>query len=150
MAKRVLICDDEADVRCVLRMLLERDYEVVEAESGRQALRLIEAQKPALVLLDVAMPGMTGVQTLRAYHQAHPDLRTIILTSKKDVALARRALDLGATVYVTKPFDPNYLQAEVARLLEPAAGRKPEARPWRLVDQDEAPRPDRLGNPGRV
>lgn len=138
MAEKILIVDDDPDMLTVLRWALAAVGEVLEACEGRAALRLVENEKPRLILLDVAMPGMGGIEVLRAARLLDPTIIIVMLTGLCDIGVAKEALDCGARAYVTKPFDGNYLRAEVQRLLETA---KPQAaaeaedesgRPWRV------------------
>jgi CheY-like chemotaxis protein len=129
--KRILVCDDDDILRKALAVVLGDAYDVVLADSGEEALRLIAERAPDLVLLDMSMPGMTGLETLRAYRKTHPQLRTIMLTSKHEIGIARRALEAGAVEYITKPFQAETLKAEVERQLSPPPAA--DDRPWHVV-----------------
>lgn len=138
MAEKILIVDDDPDMLTVLRWALSSIGDVLEACEGRAALRLVSEAKPRLILLDVAMPGMGGIEVLKAARLIDPTAIVVMLTGLCDIAVAKEALDCGARAYVTKPFDDAYLRAEVKRLLE-AAKKKPAAdaeaesgRPWRV------------------
>ncbi len=133
MGKRILVCDDDADLRRILVRLLSDEYELFEAADGDEALRLIETVRPELVLLDMTMPGRSGLETLAAYAPRHPGTLTLVLSGVQEIELARRALDLGAVEYVTKPFDPDQLRTDVRRVLGlgDRRGRDQEAPPWR-------------------
>ena len=131
-APDILIVDDDADLRRTLVLLLGKDYRVAEAASGPEALRLLKTSRPRLVLLDVTMPEMSGIDVLRSLARRRERLRVVMLTSHTEIELARAALDLGAVEYLTKPFDADYIRAEVARLLEPPA-KGDGGRPWRVV-----------------
>jgi DNA-binding response OmpR family regulator len=103
---RILIVDDEQSVReVVAEYFTEQGYEVSVAASGIDALRGLAESRPDLVLLDVRMPGLDGVETLRRLRQAAPSTAAIMVTANDDVALARDTLKLGALDYVSKPFD---------------------------------------------
>ena len=135
MPEKILLVDDDPDIRLVLRGALVASGALLEASNGRDALRLIRTEKPRLVLLDVTMPEMDGIETLRAARGIDPDLVVVMLTGECDVSIAKRALDAGARAYVTKPFDETYLRAEVRRLLEGDETRNREdasGRPWRV------------------
>ena len=135
MAKKILICDDDPDVRKHLGLLLRGAYEVVEARDGEEALRVIEAEAPDLVLLDIGMPKIDGLTSLKAYRKSHPNLTTIVLTGKREIGIARRALRLGAVEYVTKPFEAELIKAEIRRALESPKDRakRDSAPPWRVA-----------------
>ncbi len=129
MAAKILIVDDDADLRRALAIVLRSLFTVLEASGGLEALALLKEERPSLVLLDVSMPGMSGLEVLAAAKDAHPGLVVVMLTSRKDVELAIRALNLGAVEYVTKPFDADYIRAEIARLIGPPGSSS--GRPWR-------------------
>jgi two-component system, response regulator, stage 0 sporulation protein F len=112
---KVLIVDDEPDVRQLLYdFLTGRDYEVVLAAGGLEAIDLVEREKPDLVLLDVVMPGMNGVETLRRIAEIDPRLRVIMVTANADIGLTSRLLAMGAVDYIPKPFDLEYLEQAVS------------------------------------
>jgi two-component system response regulator (stage 0 sporulation protein F) len=140
-AGRILIVDDEEPVREVLtEYFAGQGYTVESAGGGAEALEAAGRTRPDLVLLDVRMPGMDGVQVLRRLRERHPGLAVIMITANEDVALARQTLQLGAFDYVAKPFDFDYLDRAVAAALvhaSPAgAGMGPppgDDEPWRRL-----------------
>ncbi len=102
---RVLIADDHAIVRAGLRTLVkeEADLELAgEASSGREALQLAEALHPDIVILDLSMPDLDGIQVTRQLRTTLPAARVLILTVHQDEALAREALRAGASGYIIK------------------------------------------------
>jgi CheY-like chemotaxis protein len=112
---RVLIVDDEPEVCGVLRdTLLDSGYSVKTAVSGREALGLIPVFQPDVVLLDVAMPGMSGVEILDQVRREHPRVAVIMVTANQEEAAARQMLARGAFDYVPKPFDLNVVERVVA------------------------------------
>jgi DNA-binding NtrC family response regulator len=131
MPPKILVADDDDDMRRVLRGLLEPFGEVVEARDGAQALRLLRASPLRLMLLDVVMPELGGIEVLQAAREIAPAVPVLMLTGEADVAMAKLALECGARAYITKPFDIDRLLAEVRRLLEPAA-KPATGRPWRV------------------
>jgi DNA-binding NtrC family response regulator len=130
----VLIVDDDSDLRRALSLLLEKTYTVAQAADGKEALRFLEKQRPSLVLLDITMPGMSGIEVLGAARALDKALRIVMVTSHQEIELAKRALDLGAIAYVTKPFDAEFIRAEIARLLAPQEEKRDGGRPWRVVE----------------
>jgi DNA-binding NtrC family response regulator len=130
----ILIVDDDADLRRTLFHLLDKTYKVVEAANGYMALGFLRTQRPRLVLLDVTMVAMSGIEVLRAARELDETLRIVMLTSHQEIELAKIALDMGAIAYVTKPFDADFIRGEVARLLAPAADDAGGGRPWRVVE----------------
>src|SRR5262249_59496303 len=109
-----LIVDDELDVRHLLCDFLRgRDYEVLRAGDGLDGMGMVERMKPDLVLLDVVMPGMNGVETLRRIAEIDPPLRVIMVTANSYIGLTSRLLAMGAVDYIPKPFDLDYLEQAV-------------------------------------
>ncbi len=119
MTAKILIVDDNSDIRAALSRVLSPKFAVLEAPDGEKALALIEQEKPKLVLLDVSMPGLGGIEVLKRARAKDPSLLVLMLTSHQDVDLAAQALTLGAAEFVTKPFDADYIRAEVENLLHP-------------------------------
>ncbi len=105
MVTRVLIADDHAIVRAGLRALVnsEPGFELIgEAACGRQALQLAERTRPDILVLDLSMPDMDGIQVTRQVRASLPDARVLILTVHEDEALVREALRAGAAGYIIK------------------------------------------------
>ena len=135
---RILIVDDEQSVREVLsEYFTEQGYTVETAGDGEEALAHVQRSTPDLVLLDVRMPGLDGVETLRRLRGIAPDLAVIMVTANEDVGLARDTLKLGALDYVAKPFDFVYLERAIIAGLAQAEARggaataPASADPWR-------------------
>jgi DNA-binding response OmpR family regulator len=117
---RVLIADDDALLRSLIEFKLSaRGYEVISAADGHEALRLIENERPDLIILDSMMPGMDGFAVLQSI-KSKPELASIpvvMLTARKQESDIVGALQQGASDYVTKPFIPEELAMRVARLI---------------------------------
>ena len=112
MSERILICDDERDIVSALKIYLEAEgYETLCAYSGPEALEKLREQ-PALVLLDVMMPGMDGIQAMGRIRE-ESNVPVILLTAKSEDTDKILGLNLGADDYVTKPFNPVELLARV-------------------------------------
>lgn len=123
MAARILVADDETDVLRLVRLKLERaGYDVVTATAGDQALQLALSTAPALVLLDVTMPGMDGNEVCRAIKArlGGGAPRVVMLSARGLADDVRGGLASGADGYIVKPFSPNALLAEVQRYLSDA------------------------------
>jgi two-component system KDP operon response regulator KdpE len=114
---KILIVDDEPPIRKLLRMgLLAQGYEVLDAPNGKAALELL-ASKPDLVILDLGLPDMDGLELLRRIRQSHEGLPVVVLSSRDDEGGKVAALDLGADDYVTKPFGMEELLARMRAAL---------------------------------
>jgi CheY-like chemotaxis protein len=119
--RTVLIADDEPSMRLLVHATIESDdYAVVEASDGTEAWAMIQTLKPSLVLLDVQMPGRTGLEVLQSV-KADPNLeatRVILLTSKAQERDIEVGLIAGADFYLTKPFSPLDLLTRVEEALQ--------------------------------
>jgi len=121
MAHKILIVDDEPNILISLEYLMQREgFTVTVARDGLQAITAIEENPPDLVLLDVMMPGKTGLevcQHIRAQDRLR-EVRIIMLTAKGRETDVAKGLALGANAYVTKPFSTRDLVAQVRELLQ--------------------------------
>ncbi|GFM36877.1 response regulator [Desulfovibrio psychrotolerans] len=105
-AMTVLLVDDEPDfLSVVARRLERRDITVRIAESGEEALAIVDTHPVDAVVLDVKMPGMDGIETLKRIKAAHPDIEVIMLTGHADLEVAISGMALGAFDYLLKPAD---------------------------------------------
>ena len=119
MPARILVADDESKMRRVLQMLFEEDgYSVVQAENGEEALEQVSVSRPDLVICDMRMPRMNGIEVLRRVKAVHADLPVIIMTAYGEVKTAVEAMRLGAENYVTKPLDIEELRILASRAIE--------------------------------
>lgn len=110
---KTLVVEDDRKIASVIKMYLERDgYEVYLAETGKQALRLARAHRPYLIVLDLMLPEMNGLEVCRTLH-AESDVHIIMLTARSTETDKLQGLDIGADDYVTKPFSPRELAARV-------------------------------------
>jgi two-component system, NtrC family, nitrogen regulation response regulator NtrX len=104
MNKTILIVDDEESICQTLGgILTDEGYEVVTAGSGEEALRLLEEELPQLVLLDIWLPGMDGIETLKAIKGAHPQLQVVMMSGHGTIETAVKATKLGAFDFIEKP-----------------------------------------------
>ncbi|MBW1768056.1 MAG: response regulator [Deltaproteobacteria bacterium] len=109
--ERIVVVDDEAEVCNALKEFLSsREYEVETALDGKTALKKIEDFKPHVVLLDIIMPGIGGIDVLRGIRNINPEIGVIMTTAVTNEEIAKRAMKLGAYDYITKPLDLNYLE----------------------------------------
>ena len=131
MSSRVLIVEDEPDIReLVVHHLKREGYQVSAASSGEEALRQVQAAPPDLVILDLMMPAMDGLEVCRRLRQdpATASLPIVMLTAKGDEVDRVLGLEIGADDYVVKPFSPKELLARVRAVLRrsrPAPGAAP-------------------------
>lgn len=103
---RVLFVDDEADfLETILKRMQKRRVAAFGARSGEEALAWLQQQTADIVVLDVRMQGMDGIQTLRAVKSAHPLLEVIMLTGHASLEIAKEGMQLGAFDYLMKPID---------------------------------------------
>jgi DNA-binding NtrC family response regulator len=121
-SKRILIVDDEPLITEVLSEHFKGDYDVETALNGTDALTAILRQRPDIVLLDINMPRMNGVEVLRDIKQIDQTIAVIMVTANEQIALAAEALKSGAFGYVPKPFDFRYLDHMVAAIFDTPHG----------------------------
>ncbi len=115
-SRLVLIVDDDEMIRRLVRTVLEADdFEVIDAKNGELALTMIEDKRPAVVVLDVMMPGLSGVDVCRRLD--HNNVKVIILTARDDADLAEECMAAGADAFLTKPFSSIQLLDLVEDLL---------------------------------
>jgi signal transduction histidine kinase len=119
MEKTILLVDDEIDIREVLSLaLVDMGYEVYEAENGDQALRIFKEVQPAIVLTDIKMPGMDGIELLEKVKHENPAAEVIMITGHGDMNLAIRSLKCEAVDFITKPINVDVLEIAVQRARE--------------------------------
>jgi DNA-binding response OmpR family regulator len=151
----ILVVDDDAKIVRLVRMYLEREgYRVIEATDGRAALAAIEAQSPALVVLDLMLPEVDGMDVIRAVRRTDR-IPIIVLSARGMIGDRISGLAAGADDYLPKPFSPAELVLRVQRVLERAAGASgpgPGAgagSPATTVDRDVLRRADLVLDRGR-
>jgi DNA-binding NtrC family response regulator len=113
----VLVVDDDGGVRESFRLILEDEYEVIDVAGGRQALEVVRASQVDVVLLDIRLPEMDGIEILDRLKQVDEQIEVILVTAVKTVKTAVAAMKLGAFDYVTKPFEEDELLATIRRAL---------------------------------
>jgi DNA-binding response OmpR family regulator len=119
---RILVIEDEARIQAFLTRGLEAEgYSVVAAGDGRQGLDLATATRWDLVVLDLLLPGLNGLQILRELRRTKPELPVVILSARSDVQTKLRGFELGATDYLAKPFSLDELLARIRVRLRGAA-----------------------------
>ena len=117
--KKILVVDDSSTMLLMEQVLLRRRYEVVQANSGAQALRIAAEQRPDLILLDVNMPNIDGLETCRLLRSLEVTKVTpiIMVTTQSSKAMVDAAFANGASDYVTKPIDQSGLLHKIAKFL---------------------------------
>ena len=134
MAPKILVVDDDGDTRRILCYVLAPVGAVVEAAGGAEALAKIQAERPSVVLLDLVMPEVGGLEVLEKALRLVPSLCVIMLTGQSDISVAREALERGARAYITKPIDPQRLRETVEDLIGAGSPDDDDRRkPWRVV-----------------
>lgn len=132
MAKAtIMVVEDDQDIRELISYNLGKEgYTVVPAESGEQALKLIETTNPDIIILDIMLPGMDGIEVLRNLKQGsrHAAVPVIMATAKSEDSDIITGLELGADDYIAKPFSPKVLIARVRSLLRRTQSRISEAK----------------------
>ena len=128
MPGKILVVDDDPDMRAALTIILEsRDYEVITAQEGIEALASLRAEKPDLMILDLLMPKMDGFAVLKELQDGrwsnYREIPILILSSVREEAARRRyeletAVELGVDDYVEKPISPDILLERVGRLIK--------------------------------
>ena len=120
MRPRILVCDDEPVLRSLIRAALGDDYDVAEASDGDESLALVRELRPDLVILDMMMPGRTGLDVLTEV-RGDPELaqtKVLMLTARTQAADIEGIMRAGADRYVPKPFSPAQLVVAVDELVE--------------------------------
>jgi DNA-binding NtrC family response regulator len=116
---KILVVDDEAIIRDSLQdWLSDAGYLVLTAESGAQALGLIEKETPGIAIVDLVMPGMDGIELLKKAKEISPGIEVIIFTAYASIPTAIEAMKQGAYDYVEKPFSPERVELLIKKLVE--------------------------------
>lgn len=130
----VLIVDDEKMVRDSLAEWLEETgYQVCSAEDGYEALKIINERPPEVVVLDMKMPGMSGIDVMRSIKEKNEKIGVIIVTAFGSIDNAVEAMKLGASDYITKPFPPDKLEAAIGKIISFPAPEKEVTPPAEAV-----------------
>jgi len=115
---RILVVDDEPIVRESIRdWLKDAGYQVATAESGEEALEMIETQDFSVVVLDIRLPGRTGIKVLKEIKALKPQIKSIVITAYPSAEIADEAMKLGAVDYLIKPIAPDELERLIRETL---------------------------------
>lgn len=110
--EKILVVDDEQIVCNMLKKFLtKKGYEVITVLSGEEAIKKVKEERPRVVLLDIRMPGMDGIETLKRIRKIDEKVGIIMITAVKDDEIGRGCMELGAYDYITKPFGLDYLES---------------------------------------
>jgi two-component system, NtrC family, response regulator AtoC len=138
--KHLLIADDEPSIRRVLQAVFARDgYTVHVADNGKKALELAKTEPISVLITDLIMPDINGIDLIKRVHELHPSVVAIMVTAYGTIKTAVDAIRLGAADYITKPFDVEEIRAIVARAVARAAEALAEAEDTALADTDARP-----------
>lgn len=113
----ILVCEDEAPLRELMQVSLGGEYRFLEAEDGHAALALARAERPDLMILDLMLPGLGGIEVLRELRADAATKAMPVLAVSAWSYVEREALEAGADAFVGKPFDPDVFRAAVEQLL---------------------------------
>ncbi len=117
MEKKILLVDDEKDIREVVHLSLsDLGYQVLEAEDGDEALRIFKETQPPIVLTDIKMPNMDGIELLQEIKRVNPETEVVMITGHGDMDLAIKSLKYEATDFITKPINVNVLEIALQRV----------------------------------
>ncbi len=116
---KILIVDDELNMRLVLSTMLKKEgYEVASASDGREALQILKSSKIAVVVSDLKMPDIDGMELLSRISEQYPEVPVIMITAHGTIATAVEALKKGALDYITKPFDLDELKNVISKAIK--------------------------------
>src|SRR3954466_6299662 len=119
LKEKILIVDDQYGIRILLNEVFQKEgYQTFQAASGFQALEIVENHSPDLVLLDMKIPGMDGIEILKRMKVIDQDIRVIIMTAYGELDMIQEAKDLGAITHFAKPFDIDDIRKAVEKHLE--------------------------------
>ena len=120
---KILLVDDEAHIRVFVSLILKSlgSPKIIEAANGQEAIAAFQAEKPDVVLLDVNMPHLDGIQTLRKLKEIDPDCTVIMLTSLANRETVEKALELGAVNYIRKDTPKEEIAKSLAETLDASA-----------------------------
>jgi two-component system response regulator (stage 0 sporulation protein F) len=118
MNKKILIVDDQYGIRILLTEILQKDgYDLYQAGSGLQALAIIKENLPDLVVLDMKIPGMDGLEILKRLKEYNSAIKVIMMTAYGELDLINKAISLGAITHFSKPFDIDEVRAAIKQEL---------------------------------
>ncbi|MBM3248541.1 MAG: response regulator [Candidatus Omnitrophica bacterium] len=114
---KILICDDELGIRESLKLILEKDYEVIETTNGKECLENLKTNPVDLILMDIKMPKSSGIEILKEIKSINPAIKVIMVTGYKSVETATEAIKAGASDYIVKPFSSKDVLEAIQKVL---------------------------------
>ncbi|MFD1735150.1 response regulator [Bacillus salitolerans] len=118
MSEKILIVDDQFGIRILLNEVFNKEgYNTFQAANGFQALEIVDKHSPDLVLLDMKIPGMDGIEILKRMKAVDPDIQVIIMTAYGELDMIQEAKELGAITHFAKPFDIDEIREAVKKHL---------------------------------
>jgi len=119
MKEKLLIVDDQFGIRVLLKEVFDKDgYETFDASNGNQALTIIKDESPDLVLLDVKIPGMDGLEILKEIRERKLETNVIMMTAYGELEMINEAKKLGAVAHFAKPFDIDEVRMKIREFLD--------------------------------
>ncbi|WAA12198.1 response regulator [Fervidibacillus halotolerans] len=119
MGNKILIVDDQFGIRILLNELFQKEgYETFQASNGAKAIEYVKNNRPNLVLLDIKIPGMDGIDILKKLKEIDANIKVIMMTAYGELDMIQEAMELGALSYFTKPFDIDEIKDTVKKYLE--------------------------------
>ncbi len=135
MQHKILIVDDEDHIRFVIKEAFSHAYQVFTASEGLAAVEIIKKERPTLVFLDIKMPGISGLEVLRLVKEAGLSPVIWMLTGEEDLDIALTTLNMGASGYLTKPFDIKKIRDIVLNVIVDSQKEQHDPqgdKPWRV------------------
>ncbi|TLS36695.1 response regulator [Pseudalkalibacillus caeni] len=118
MKKKILIVDDQYGIRILLNEIFQKEgYETYQAANGVQALSIVKSEDPQLVILDMKIPGMDGLEILKRIKEMETKAQVIIMTAYGELDMIHEAIELGAVTHFAKPFDIDEIREAVRKEL---------------------------------
>lgn len=132
--KKLLVVDDQYAIRLLLKEIFSQDGIIVlQAAGGEQAIELVAQQQPDLMLLDMKMPGMDGLEILRRVRQVIPALKVIVMTAYGELEMMEKIRSLGVVMHFPKPFDVQAVRCGVLRYLNTSPYHRPVSGTYSLL-----------------
>ncbi len=142
MRHKILIVDDSDNIRATFAAAFSADYAVLTASEGLVAVELVKTERPDLVFLDINMPGISGIETLKLIKTTGVPAIIWMLTGVEDLSVVMKTLGMGASGYITKPFDVEKLRRVVLNAVTDLEGEeKPSDKPWTVKRKEDEPAP---------